>query len=67
MNRAISCIDYINGLAYTDSLTGIGNKTAYNEIALDMDRRIKEGEASFAVFLMDLNNLKKMKVMLLWK
>lgn len=53
-------IDYINGLAYTDSLTGIGNKTAYNEIALDMDRRIKEGEASFAVFLMDLNNLKKM-------
>ena len=53
-------IDYINGLAYTDSLTGIGNKTAYNETVLDMDNHIKEGDASFAVVLMDLNDLKKM-------
>ncbi len=52
-------IDYINNLAYIDKLTGIKNNTAYlhevsmTKVAIDKD------EADFAVFVVDVNGLKR--------
>lgn len=50
---------YINALAYKDALTGIKNRTAYNEVATEIDVKIKLGEcAPFAVVVADVNGLK---------
>ncbi len=47
-------------LAYTDVLTGLGNKTAYRECTDNLNRQIISGEnVKFAVAVMDINNLKK--------
>ncbi|MDO4273204.1 MAG: diguanylate cyclase [Eubacteriales bacterium] len=51
-------IDYINGLAYRDSLTGAKNKTAYQEAEKQMDEKIRLGRPEFAVAVFDINNLK---------
>lgn len=53
-------IEYINHLAYTDALTNVQNKTAYTDKTNRLDLEIKEGNAAFAVVVLDLNNLKKM-------
>jgi diguanylate cyclase (GGDEF)-like protein len=51
---------YINALAYKDALTGIKNRTAYNEAATELDIKIKLGECEpFAVLAADVNDLKK--------
>lgn len=52
-------IDYINRLAYTDVLTNLKNKTAYEECVAHLEKRITEENAKFAVVVMDINNLKK--------
>lgn len=53
-------IEYINRLAYTDALTGIKNKTAYEESVAFLDEEIKNENTDFAVVVMDINNLKLM-------
>lgn len=53
-------IDYINELAYTDAMTGTMNKIAYKDVVSEMEDQIESGNASFAVVVMDINNLKKM-------
>ena len=46
-------------MAYTDPLTGVKSKHAYNEAEEDMDQRIAEGAVSeFSVVVFDLNDLK---------
>ena len=51
---------YINSLAYKDALTGIKNRTAYNEASTEMDVQIKIGECeSFAIMVADVNGLKE--------
>ncbi|MGN0603357.1 MAG: diguanylate cyclase [Oscillospiraceae bacterium] len=52
-------IDYINSLAYIDALTQIGNSLAYNKKIEELAGEIKEEKADFALFVMDLNGLKK--------
>lgn len=52
-------IDYINSLAYIDSLTKIGNSLAYNKKIEELSANIKDEKADFALFVMDLNGLKK--------
>ena len=52
-------ISYINSLAYMDALTGLGNRTAYLEKTLELDRQIAEKEADFAVAVLDINGLKQ--------
>lgn len=53
-------MSYINALAYRDSLTGVKNRTAYNEISTELDLSIELGECEpFAVFVADVNGLKK--------
>lgn len=51
-------INYINSLAYRDSLTGIKNKTAYLEAIVRLDDQIHIGWPHFAVLVFDINNLK---------
>lgn len=51
-------MDFINGLAYMDMLTGIQNNTAYSrEISMIRDD-IQNGKSDFAVFVVDVNGLK---------
>lgn len=51
-------ITYINGLAYRDALTGVKNKTAYQEAQQQMEERMRVGHPEFALVVMDINNLK---------
>lgn len=52
-------IDYINGLAYRDSLTGIKNKTAYDDMVRGLEERMRTGRPEFAVMVLDINGLKQ--------
>lgn len=51
-------VEYINHLAYTDVLTGLCNKTAYEECVDKLNKTIEEGNAEFTLFVMDINDLK---------
>lgn len=53
-------IGYISAQAYTDAMTGIRNKAAYIERTRLLDRRIDEQMANFAVYVFDVNGLKRM-------
>lgn len=44
--------------AYKDSLTGFGNKRAYQAAVRQLEEKIKENKADFAVAVFDLNGLK---------
>lgn len=52
-------LDYMRAQAYTDSLTRVGNTTAYHEVVRELDGKIKEGTADFCVAVFDLNGLKE--------
>jgi len=52
-------IDYINNLAYMDTLTGVKNNTAYLQELSVIKEDIADGNISFALFIIDLNGLKK--------
>lgn len=51
-------ISYIHEQAFTDAMTGVGNKTAYLDVVRLIDRKIQEGLAEFAVIVFDVNGLK---------
>ena len=51
-------INYINGLAYRDALTGVKNKTAYQETIANLEERTRTGRPEFAMIVFDINNLK---------
>lgn len=51
-------MNYINSLAYTDSLTGINNNTAYLRDVAALRLEIESGTADFAVAVIDVNGLK---------
>lgn len=46
--------------AYRDTLTDLQNRTAYYEYNQVLDRRIREGTASFTILMVDVNFLKRM-------
>ena len=50
-------IDDLNSLAYHDSLTGVKNKTAYDDAAEKLDA--KGDEKEYGIVVLDVNNLKK--------
>ncbi len=52
-------MDYINSLAYTDSLTGVNNNTAYRRDVAKLRGNISDGSACFAVAVIDVNGLKQ--------
>ncbi len=43
---------------YKDALTGVGNKSAYVKKTEELNKLISEGEAEFAIAMIDINNLK---------
>lgn len=51
-------ISYINGLAYLDSMTGIKNKTAYDDEVKRIENEMLIGQAEFGLVVFDINNLK---------
>ncbi len=46
-------------LAYTDALTGAGNKAAYEKYTASLNGDIQAGKAKFAMIMVDLNYLKR--------
>lgn len=52
-------MSYINALAYRDALTGVKNRTAYNEAAANMNVKMGSNKnISYAVLVADINKLK---------
>ena len=58
VNHLQEYITYINTLAYRDALTGVKNKTAYEDMVQRMEERMRFDWPQFAVVVFDLNNLK---------
>ena len=56
LKKKIEKMDY---MAYTDNLTGAGNKAAYERQRAHMDWDILVGDANFAIVMVDLNYLKR--------
>jgi diguanylate cyclase (GGDEF)-like protein len=53
-------MNYISSIAYKDSLTGVKNRTAYNEIVTELDLAMELGNCEpFAIVVADINGLKK--------
>ena len=52
-------VNRMDVLAYRDTLTGAGNKAAYDKTASRLERDIRAGGARFALVMADLNNLKE--------
>ena len=52
-------IEFVRAQAYVDSLTGLGNRMAYEEYIARLDDKIKWQTAAFAVVIFDLNELKR--------
>ena len=52
-------MNYAHDQAYTDSMTGVRNTTAYLEKVKEIGERINDGTAAFAVAVFDVNGLKK--------
>ncbi|MBO4637590.1 MAG: diguanylate cyclase [Clostridiales bacterium] len=44
--------------AYRDSLTGVGNKTAYYRKVDELNEELRTGQPDFAIVMMDINRLK---------
>ena len=58
-DKVTNYMNYINALAYRDALTGVKNSTAYNEMTVDMERRMRSGHSlHYGVLVADLNFLK---------
>ncbi len=49
---------YVHAQAYTDAMTGVGNKTAYLDLMHRLQQDVEAGVADFAVAVFDLNGLK---------
>ena len=53
-------MNYINAIAYKDALTGVKNRTAYNDTVTELDVSIEIGNCeAFAIVVADINGLKK--------
>ena len=52
-------LEYLHTQAYTDSLTRLGNSTAYHEMVSEVNKKISTGDADFWVVVFDVNRLKE--------
>ena len=50
--------DHFHSLAYTDNMTGLNNKAAFDMTRDVIESEVKMGRASFTIVVMDVNNLK---------
>jgi diguanylate cyclase (GGDEF)-like protein len=51
--------DLQHRLAHRDSLTGLRNTTSYKGWVVEFDKKIREGNLSFGILVLDINNLKE--------
>ena len=51
-------ISFVRSKAYTDGLTGLGNRTSYLDRVREIDEKIESGSADFLVAMFDINGLK---------
>lgn len=63
LQQTVDCLrvymDRISDLAYTDALTSVKSKTAYNEEVRRINNNIENGFHQFGVVMFDLNGLKE--------
>ena len=52
-------ISKMDTIAYHDALTGLRNKASYDRTVVSLDSQIKKHNATFALVMIDLNNLKE--------
>lgn len=50
--------DHFHNLAYTDSMTGLNNKAAFETTKEVIESEVKLNRAAFTIIVMDVNNLK---------
>lgn len=64
LQQTVDCLrvymDRISDLAYTDTLTGVNSKTAYNEEIRRLNENIADGFYQFGIIMFDINGLKEM-------
>lgn len=64
LQQTVDCLrvymDRISDLAYTDTLTGVKSKTAYNEEVRRLSENIADGFCQFGIIMFDINGLKEM-------
>lgn len=64
LQQTVDCLrvymDRISDLAYTDTLTGVKSKTAYDEEVRRLNENIAEGFHQFGIIMFDINGLKEM-------
>lgn len=58
-NKLSERIAFVRSLAYIDGMTGLGNRSAYEDHVKRLDEEIRRGTAAFAVVILDLNGLKE--------
>ena len=51
-------IDYVHIKAYTDGMTGVGNKTAYLDLVHSLNDKMPDGEIRFSIAVFDVDDLK---------
>lgn len=51
-------VNFLHTQAYMDTMTGVGNKTAYQELSRTLDKKISEGLADFGIAVFDIIGLK---------
>lgn len=51
-------IEYVHVKAYTDGMTGVGNKTAYLDLVHSINDKISDGEIRFSIAVFDVDDLK---------
>ena len=59
LRRAKRQVAEMDELAHKDSLTGIKNKAAYDEMTARLDKKISAGGADFCIVMVDVNFLKR--------
>ena len=59
LRRARRQVAEMDELAHRDSLTGLRNKAAYDEMTAELDKKISDGSATFCIVMIDVNFLKR--------
>ncbi len=54
----IAEMDRLSFLCQTDDLTGLLNRRAFNDVALEYEIQYRQNESDFALFMIDLDNFK---------
>ena len=58
-NQLSEQIAFVRSQAYVDGLTGLGNRTAYEDHVRELEDDIASGKAAFGVAVFDMNGLKQ--------